>query len=405
MSGKNIVIIATLDTKGEEAEYLKKLIEDKGHKAIVVDAGILGEPRFQGDISREKIAELGGRTLNDLIRDARSGVEKMKILKVVIEGVKKAVLDLYQKGMLDGIIAIGGSTGTAIGTAAMKILPIGVPKLMVSTFVDPHYIGEKDIAIFQAPADMVGLNYIMQRALSTAAGAIIGMVESTIRAKPQKPMVGITALGVTTPAAMGISLKLKNQGYDVVVFHAKSQNLDELIEQDEIFGVIDLTPFELIRLHIFRPPNVPPRERSDRLEPALRKGLPYIFVPGGLDMHIFRGTPEELPPQFKSRKLYMHGPYVTLARTSIDEMIKLADVVANKLKLAKGPAAVIIPLKGFSALDRPGAPFYYPEADNAFVSELKLRLPSNIKFVTVDAHINDGKFIDEVIRLWGELIE
>jgi len=360
---------------------------------------------FQGDIPREKVADLGGRKLESLIKDIEQGLEKIKALEVVIKGVKKAVLDLYRKGELDGIIAIGGSTGTAIGTAAMKVLPIGVPKLMVSTFVDPHYIGEKDIMIFQTPADMVGLNYIMKRALSAAAGAIIGMVELTAKAKPQKPVVGITALGVTTPAAMGITSKLREKGYDVVVFHAKSQNLDELIEQDEVFGVIDLTPFELIRLHIFHPPGVPPRERKDRLEPALKKGLPYIFIPGGLDMHIFRGTPKELPEIFKSRKLYRHGPYVTLARTNKEEMVKLSQVIADKLKLAKGSVAVVIPLKGFSALDKPGAPFYDPETDEVLINELKTKLPPNIKFVVVDAHINDKKFVEEVIRVWDELIE
>lgn len=405
MKRKNIVIIATLDTKGEEAEFLKKLIESKGHNVIVVDAGILGKPKFKGDIPREKIAELGGRSLDDLVKDAKLGVEKMKILQVIIKGVKKAVLNLYRKGMLDGVIAIGGSTGMTIGTAAMKELPIGVPKLMVSTFIDPHYVGEKDIAIFQVPADIAGLNYIMRRALSTAAGAIVGMVETTMQTKPQKPVVGITALGVTTPAVMKISTMLKNEGYDVVVFHAKSQNLDELVEQNEIFGVIDLTPFELVRLHIYYPANVPRRERKDRLEPALKKGLPYIFVPGGLDMHIFRGPPEEVPKPFKTRKLYSHGPYVTLARTSKEEMVKLAKVVADKLKLAKGPAAVIIPLKGFSALDKPGGPFYDPEADGAFISELKLRLPSNVKFMVVNAHINDREFAVEVIKTWNELIK
>jgi len=292
--------------------------------------------------------------------------------------------------------------GLTIGANAMRALPVGVPKLMLSTLstrLYPQAIGEADITIMQSPTDIMGLNPITNRTLAYAAGAISGMVEVQPLEKKTKPLIGITALGVTTPGVMRLQSFLQARGYDTVVFHVNSEVMDQLVEEGVIDGILDYTPFELIR--IFITSDSP--ERAARLETAGRRGIPQVIVPGGLDMIILRVARDEVPERYKNRKIYMHGPFITAVRTTKEELVRLAEVISDKANRATGPVAVVIPLKGFSEIDKEGKAFYEPETDTAFVSELTKRLKKTVVVKEIEYHINDEQFAEEVARIYDQI--
>jgi len=399
---KTIGIIATLDTKGYEAEYIKKQIEKKGHSAIIIDPGVLGQPLTEADISREKIAKEGGKSLKELIELAKKGADRADATKVMIRGAKNIVKKLYSAGKLHGVISLGGSTGMSIGTAIMKALPIGVPKLMVCTFISSKFIGEEDITMMQTPADILGLNRVMKKTYAQAAGSIVGMVEADISDfEVTKPLIGVTALGVTTPAVMKIKSFLEEKGYEIIVFHIKTEILDKLVEDGVINGVIDLTPAELVKTYISK---ILP-DRTDRLESVNKKGLPQVIVPGGLDMITLRGTEEDVPTEFRNRKLSKHGPFITLARTSIAENKRLGKIIAERANRAKGPVVIAIPLKGFSSVDKQGQAFYNPEAITAFTEAVKNNVKGEINVIEIDAHINDEEFAKRIVDIFIKIME
>ena len=394
-----IVIVGTLDTKGAEVDYLRAEIERNGSSTIVIDSGVLGKPQSRADITRCEVAETGGLKLSDLVKGAELGADRVNTLQVMMQGLACIVKELYASGKISGIICVGGSTGTALGSASMKALPLGVPKISVSTTIFPQYFGETDIVVMQTPADIMGLNTVLRRTLSQAAGAIIGMVEAKPPTQIEKNLVAVTALGVTTPAVLNIQPLLCAQGFEMISFHAKSEVLDHLVEQDIIDGVIDLTPFEIIRIFVY--PGQP--ERVSRLDSTLRKGIPLVICPGGLDMIILRMPISEIPNHFMGRKLHRHGPQVTLVRTDKIEMIRVAQVIAGKINKAQGPVAVIIPLRGFSEVDREGSNFYDPETDAVFMQELKNGLAHGICVKDVDCHINDKKFAKEISATFEQM--
>jgi len=396
---KTIVIPVTLDTKGEETKFLKEQIERKGLKTIVIDVGVLGKPLFKADISREKVARAGGKSLKELVEAARKGADRTEATNVMIEGVKQIVKQLHSKGKLDGIISLGGSTGSAIGTMAMSVLPVGVPKLMVATGFETQFVGAKDIAILQTPADILGLNSIMKQTLASAAGAIVGMAEARVRGKA-KPLIGITALGVTTPAVMNIKPLLEKRGYEPIVFHSKTQILDELIAEGRISGIIDLTTFEVMIPISF---HLPEELAASRLSLAGEKELPQIIVPGALDMFIFTGTKENVPPEYSERPVHAHGPDRVLVRTTAEEIAKAAKLLAERANRARGPVAIVVPLRGFSSVDAEGQHFYNPEADAAFVRTVKDTLKNRVAVVEVDAHINDPEFAKRVVETFDKI--
>nr|MDO8079279.1 Tm-1-like ATP-binding domain-containing protein [Candidatus Freyarchaeota archaeon] len=407
---KTIVIVATLDTRGDEVKYLKEIIEKKGHTALIVDAGVMGKPSIKGDVSREKVAEAGGKSLKKLIEAAEKGADRYEATKVMIEGVKKVVADLYSKGKLDGIMSLGGTTAAALGTAGMKVLPIGVPKLLLTTFIDPRPVGDEDIAVMQTPVDLVGLNKVVQKALSNAAGSMIGMVEQEIPKAEEKPLVGMTVLGVTTPCVQKVMSRLEKRGYDAVSFHAKTPLLDRLIKEGNIDAVVDITSFETVPIVLYPPEYIAlligsPEVRRVRLESANEKALPQIISPGGLDMHIFPGTGiDNVPAEFKGRAWTMHGPSVVLIRTTKEELGKVGKNIAERANKAKGPVAIIIPLRGFSEASKKGAPLYDLEADRGFIDALKENVEEKVKVIEVDCHINDDEFADKVVEMFDEII-
>jgi len=396
---KTIVIPVTLDTKGEETNYVKEEIERKGHKTIVIDVGVLGKPIIKADIPREEVAQAGGKSLAGLIEAAEKGADRTEGTNTMVKGVEKIVKELHSAGKLDGIMSLGGSTGTSIGTAAMRALPIGVPKLMVTTWFNAQYVGTKDITMMQTPADILGLNSVIRKTLASAAGAIVGMTEAEVPERV-KPLIGITALGVTTPAVMKIKPLLEERGYDPVVFHSKTQILDELIEEGRISGIIDLTIFEVLIPLAF---HLPEELAENRLRLAGEKGLPQVIAPGGLDMLIFPGTKETIPPEYKDRILHAHGPDTVLARTTRDEVGWAAKIISERANRAAGPVAIVIPLRGFSAVDKEGQHFYDPEADGAFAQVVKDTVRERVDIVEVDAHINHDEFAKKVVDTFDEM--
>lgn len=404
---KTIGIIATLDTKEAEVEYIKNLIKAKGISTTIIDLGVLGKPRTKADISREEIAEAGGKSLGELIESEfyKKKTDRIYTMRVMIKGAITVCKALYSKGKLDGIISLGGSSGTTMGTAIMKELPIGIPKLMVTTRINPDLIDEGDITMMQTPADILGLNKLMRKILAQAAGAIIGMVDVDLQDDEIKPLIGITALGVTTQAVMKIKSLLEEKGKEVIAFHNKSKILDRLIEEGAIDGIIDLTPNELVKIFIMK--TLPDRE--DRLEIAGKRGLPQIIVPGGLDMLIFSTTEQtekqDIPTKLRNREMSKHGPYVTLVRTNKEENEELGRIIAERANRAEGPIAIVIPIKGFSARDKKGEVFYNQEIDKSFTKALKNYAKDHVRVLEIDAHINDDKFAKEIVDIFINLLK
>lgn len=407
---KTIVIVATLDTRGDEVEFLGDLIRQRGHGVLTVDAGVMGQASFPGDFTREAVAEAGGGSLSELVAAAEKGADRYEATRVMADGVTKIAKDLRSAGRLDGIMSLGGSTGALLGAAAMKALPMGVPKLIVTTFASLAPIGDADITVMQAPVDLVGLNKVVKRVLANAAGAMVGMVEQELSEEESKMMVGITALGVTTPAVQKVIALLEQRGCDSLVFHAKTSELDELIYQGSVDAVIDLTSFETVPMVLYSDEMVAllagtPEPRRTRLDSASERKLPQIIAPGGLDMHILPGTGKDsIPSEYQDRAWTMHGEYVVLFRTSKDEMKKIAHSIADRANAAQGPVAILIPLRGFSEASREGAPLHDPEADRAFIAALKDSLDKRIEIKEIDCHINDAQFADEVIKTFDRMV-
>jgi len=397
---RTIGIIATLDTKGDEVEYIKKLIEIKECPTIVIDPGVLGKPTTKADISRERIAKAGGSTLKELIESEFDKKETTRddTMRVMIKGATSICRELYSEGKLHGIISLGGSSGTTIGTAIMKELPISVPKFMVSTFILPEFFGEEAITVMQTPADILGLNRVMRKTLAQAAAAIVGMVEADVPEVSIRPLIGITSLGVTTLAVMKIKSLLEEKGNEVIVFHNKSNLLDKLVEEGLIEGIIDLTPNELIKIFFMKTA----LGREDRLEFAGKRGLPQIIVPGGLDMLIFNTSTEQhgIPTEYMNRKTCKHGPYVTLVRTSKEENEELGRIIAEKANRARGPVTIVIPIQGFSARDKEGEALFDHEIDKAFTKSVRNYVKDHVRVIEIDAHINDDKFAKEIVDIF-----
>lgn len=400
-AGKTITIalLGTLDTKGLEIGYLRERIKDKGHETLVIDAGVLGTPHVKADITREEVASQGGRSLEELRLEARRSSDRMQLIQSMIHGAAHIVKTLHQQGKIDGILSVGGSMGMAIGVGAMKDLPVGFPKLMVGTHFYPQYLGEADLTIMQSPTDIMGLNPVTNLTLAQAASAICGMAEERGKIEKERPLVAMTGLGVTTPAVMKLQNLLDAKGYDSVVFHGNSEVMDQLVERGVIDGILDFSPNELVRIFIIE--ETP--WRASRLEPAGQRGLPQVFVPGSLDMIVLRMAKDEIPKDYANRKIYKHGPYITGVRTNEEELKRLAEIVSDKLNRATGPAAVVFPLRGLSAIDREGFAFYDPETDRVFLTELREKLKEDIEVMEVNAHILDDDFAEQVARVYDDI--
>ena len=400
---KSILVIGTLDTKGDEVGYLKEQIEARGHRTIVMDVGILGEPSFQADVTHQEVAAAGGLGLDEV----RAGRDRRRAVQVMTEGAIRMAQELHRAGRLSGVIAVGGGTGTHIGTGVMRALPLGVPKLMVSTVASrdmSEEVGTHDITMMHSVVDMLGLNTVSRKLLANAAGAIVGMVETEVGLAPSRPLVGLTVFGFCTEGAMHVKPLLEARGYEMVAFHANGiggMAMEELIEQGLISGVVDFATHEFAdQLHGGYCGGIGP----GRLEAAGRRGIPQVVVPGGLDCIVLEfDSPETIPPQFRERKIFWYD-FRSGVRTNAEEMKVLARTIADKLNRARGPVKVVIPLCGWSEADGKGAPLHEPETNAVFVEEMKRRLNPRIELLEVDAHINEPRFAEVVVEVFDGLM-
>jgi len=393
---KTICIVATLDTKGVEAQFIKSRIEGAGFSAIVIDAGVIGEPVFVAEVPRETVAEASGKSLAQLVSERDRG----KSVAAMAEGAGKVVRGLFDEGKIHGVISLGGSAGTTIGTSAMRALPVGVPKVMVSTLASGDtrpYVGIKDITMMYSVVDIAGLNRLSRRILANAAAAVCAMAEAELPSTAEeKPLVAATMFGVTTPCVDKAREILEENGFEVLVFHATGSGgraMEDLIESGFVSGVLDITTTEWADELVGGVLSAGPH----RLEAAGRKGIPQVVAPGALDMVNF-GPPDSIPERFADRTFYQHNPTVTLMRTTKEENRELGRIIAEKLSAAGGPTTFFYPRKGVSAIDREGQPFFAPEADEAFISSLKAAVGSEVEVVELDNHINDEEFAVAVAR-------
>ena len=392
-----ILCIATLDTKGSEAQYIKELIGKRGHTALVMDIGSLERSPFTPNITAKEVAKAAGST----IQKVRSFDEAGPAAEVMSSGAIKITKNLYHSGKFQGVIAIGGGMGTAVASAVMRELPIGAPKFMLSSqkIVQAGirgYVGTKDIAIMPSVADIAGVNMLTRKALSNAVGAIIGMVESPKLEVSEKPLVFMTMLGTTTKCGLKVQSSLEDKGFEVVIFHTigiGGMTFEELIRSYPVRGVIELGLNEIGNELFGGVATAGP----NRLEAAGKKGIPQIITPGNADFINFL-APDTIPSQYRSRNLLPHNPQATLMRLKADEMRLIGEIVASKLNLATGPVKVLIPKHGFSSLGYKGRAFYDPAADKAFVGSLVSSLNKAITVKEIDARINDDKFADAIAK-------
>ncbi|MED1443622.1 Tm-1-like ATP-binding domain-containing protein [Aeribacillus composti] len=392
-----VVVIGTLDTKGVEHQYVSEIIRSNGCEVLLIDVGILGTPQVNADISREEVANAAGTSIKQLVLENDRG----KAIDTMGNGVAKLVKKLYKEGRLGGVFALGGSGGSSIAARAMRELPIGVPKLIVSTIASGDtkpYVGQSDIMMMYSVVDIAGINCISKIILQNAANAIAGMVKERKYAdeiaNKEKPIVAISMFGVTTACVTEARRILENLGYEVIVFHANGSGgkaMESLIKDGFIDAVLDLTTTELADELVGGMLSAGP----ERLEIAGRLGIPQVVSLGALDMVNF-GPVETIPRQYSHRKFYKHNSNVTLMRTNIEECTILGKRIAEKLNKAKGPVCVFIPLKGVSSIDIENGVFYDPEADKALFASLRESLSSHIEIVEMDVNINNPLFAQSI---------
>lgn len=385
-----VVVIGTLDTKGAEFAFALEAIRKAGCETLMVDAGI-GEPTGPvADVSASDVARAADTTLRTL----REGKDRGLAMEAMARGATAHVRKLHAGGQLDAIFSLGGSGGTSIATAAMRALPIGVPKLMVSTVAAGNvapYVGTSDLMMLYPVIDFAGLNTVSERIITNAATAIAAMAKAAPGPiQPKRPVVAITMFGVTTPAAMVARDVLVGAGYEVLVFHANGAGgraMEALMRDGVIRGVLDLTTTELADELAGGTLSAGP----ERLDMAGSLGLPQVVSLGALDMVNF-GPMDTVPERFRQRTLYRHNPHVTLMRTTPAECARLGELIARKLNRAKGPVVVFAPTKGVSAISKPGGVFFDAAADDALISALCRGLEQRIDCVVEDTDINDPAF-------------
>jgi uncharacterized protein (UPF0261 family) len=384
-----IAVLGTLDTKGPEHACVADLIRARGHQTLLIDTGTGAPPTVTPDLTRDQVAAAAGLDLPALIarRDRGEAVAAMS------GAAAQLLAQLAGEGRIHGVISLGGGGGTAIGTAAMRALPIGFPKLMVSTLAAGNtapYVGTKDIVMMPSIVDVNGLNRLSRLLLARAAGAICGMVEAEPPAAADKPLICASMFGNTTECVNAAKKILEEAGYEVLVFAATGTGgriMESLIESGMISGVLDITTTEWADELVGGVLNAGPT----RLEAAGKAGVPAIVTPGCLDMVNF-GEPSSVPEKFKGRRFYPHNPQVTLMRTNAEEGTRLGRILADKLNAYTAPVTVLIPRRAISVISAPGQPFHDPHADEALFSSLKAHLRSDIPVIDMDCEINAPEF-------------
>jgi len=398
---KTVLILATLDTKGEEALFLKREIESKGLRTITMDVGVKGEPYFEPEIPRQEVAQAVSQTVEGLLalRDEAKAMGEMA------RGAERIVSGLQREGTIDGAIAVGGTIGTALALKVLRALPVGFPKVMVSTvaispYVSPQEVGT-DVVLYQAASDFWGLNRVVRRDLERAALTVASVVKAE-EPKGEAPLVAITTLGSSwLTYTFRLKEVLQREGYEVVVFHSVSMQgaiMERLIREGEIKGLLDLCPIEVLA-EIAGGDCCSP----GRMKAAAEKGIPQIVGPGGIGVFPWRFV-HALPERFKGRRVRAHSGIVFAVKATKEEMVETAQVMASRLNRSKGPVAVVVPTKGFFGPDDVGGYFYDPEGRKAFIETLRAALRPNINFILLDCHINDPEYAEKVAEVALELL-
>ncbi len=389
---KTIAIAGTFDTKGAEYLYVKELIESLGLGTFTIHTGVF-EPTFKPDVSNAQVAEAAGMDIKTLV-DKK---DRALATEVLSKGMEKLVLKLYKQGKFHGIISFGGTGGTSLVTPAMRALPIGVPKVMVSTVASGNtapYVGASDIIMMPSIVDVAGINSISTKIFTNAVFAIAGMVKfENKKVVDKKPLIAATMFGVTTPCVTAATKYLEKRGYEVLIFHATGiggQSMEALIAGGFIEGVLDLTTTELADEIIGGVLNAGPY----RLEAAGKNHIPQVVSVGALDMCNF-GTYDTIPKKFERRNLYKHNPTVTLMRTNVEENEAIGKKLVEKLNMAKDKTTLMLPLKGISGIDVEGQPFYGVEEDKMLFDTLRNGVNKNsVEVIEMNCAINDVEFAE-----------
>jgi uncharacterized protein (UPF0261 family) len=392
---KTIALIGALDTKGEEFAFVQAALLRRGHNTLVINTGVVGEPALPPDIAATEVATAGGTELSVLRQQADRG----KAIEVLAKGAAIVVRQLQEAGKIDGILGMGGSAGTAVGTAAMRALPVGFPKLMVSTLASGDtapYVGVSDIVMMPSVVDVAGVNRISARIFANAAGAISGMVETTPPQIGEKPLIAASMFGNTTKLVDQCRKLLEAQGYEVLVFHATGTGgriMESLIDAGYMNGVLDVTTTEWADELVGGVLTAGPT----RLDAAAKRGVPQVIAPGCLDMVNFwaRST---VPAKFADRQFYEWNPNVTLMRTTPEENTELGRILAEKANKSSAPVAFFLPLQGVSVLDSPGGEFWQPAANQALFAAIKQSVRAEIPVYELDNNINDATFAEAVVQ-------
>lgn len=399
---KTIALIGALDTKGEEFAFVQAELLRRGHSTLVINTGVVGEPVLAPTIGAAEVAAAGGTDLNTLRQQADRG----KAIEVMAKGAAIVVRQLHDNGKIDGILGMGGSAGTAVGTAAMRALPVGFPKLMVSTLASGDtaaYVGVSDIVMMPSVVDVAGVNRISARIFANAAGAISGMVETAPPQIAEKPLIAASMFGNTTKLVDQCRKLLEAQGYEVLVFHTTGTGgriMESLIDAGYINGVLDVTTTEWADELVGGVLTAGPT----RLDAAAKRGVPQVIAPGCLDMVNFwaRST---VPEKFAGRQFYEWNPNVTLMRTTPEENAQLGRILAEKVNGSSAPVAFFLPLQGVSVLDSPGGEFWQPAANEALFSAIKENVRNDIPVYALDNNINDAAFAEAVVQKLLEFLK
>jgi uncharacterized protein (UPF0261 family) len=406
---KKIVIVATLDTKGQEVEFVLELIEKRGHTPVTVDCGILGEPPFKPFVSREEVARAAGTAIEEILATR----DKNHPIRTMARGAALVASQLYRDGQLDGIISMGGIQGTVIGTTVMHALPFGVPKVMISAVANGQttfgpFVGIRDVTILHSVADILGLNAVTRRVLAEGVGAIVGMVEMdygiTVSAKPT---VALTSAGVTTPCANRARELLEGLGYEVVAFHCNgigAKAMEELADEGKIHGIFDLSPHD-ISDYLFG--GIMPADPG-RMKTTCRRGVPQVIAPGCADIILY-GPVETAPIEMLMRKYVIHNPIHTHVKANYGEMLAVGRFIGTRLRDHQGSALVLVPARGFSQRNVAGGPLFEPESDRGFLEGVKQALEGissgRVRAEALDLHINDPAFAEAAVRELHAMIQ
>jgi uncharacterized protein (UPF0261 family) len=403
---KTICLVGAFDSKGAEYAFVREQILARGHEVLTVNTGIMGSTDlFPVDVQAYDVAQAGGGSLEQL----RERKDRGEAIKLMCAGAPVIVKSLYDDRKIDGIIGMGGTGGTAVVTSAMRALPVGMPKVCVSTTAAGDvgvYVGTKDITMIPSIVDVAGINRISRIIFSRAAGAVCGMVEMDIsESSGDKPVVAASMFGNTTPCVNACMANLSTEGYEVLVFHATGtggKTMESLVREGLVDAVLDITTTEWADTVCGGVWDAGP----ERLDAAGQMGIPHLIVPGCVDMANFGGM-ETVPEKYKKEKrtFYEWTPSVTLMRTNKEENEKMGKVFAEKANAAKGPVAFLFPLRGVSLLDGDNQPFCDREADRAMFDAVKANLREGIEVVELDNNINDPEFSAKAVEMMLALIK